>query len=203
MNVRNDAGFVIMFWEFNEDSQSRMIFKPDFSNAKYTTFPMDGEFNALAMKTNKLVQNCEVANNTVKHFDCIQNYMTKQMGCKLPWWKSGDQNLMECSSNEDLENYIKLHIEILGGKRDPDLEEFGCLRKNCVEHSWRSWKMTSITNTSITAPYMKLGYTSILFGSLSDEVKIQLFSSQIQHSIFCLLRLILWKNTFCMIGPAF
>ena len=192
-----------MFWEFNEDSQSRMIFKPDFSNAKYTTFPMDGEFNALAMKTNKLVQNCEAANNTVKHFDCIQNYMTKQMGCKLPWWKSGDQNLMECSSNEDLENYIKLHIEILGGKRDPDLEEFGCLRKNCVEHSWRSWKMTSITNTSITAPYMKLGYTSILFGSLSDEVKIQLFSSQIQHSIFCLLRLILLKNTFCMIGPAF
>ena len=44
--------------------------------------------------------------------------------------------------------------------------------------------MTSITNTSITAPYMKQGYTSILFGSLSDEVKIQLFSSQIQHSIF-------------------
>ena len=192
-----------MFWEFNEDSQSRMIFKPDFSNAKYTTFPMDGEFNALAMKTNKLVQNCEAANNTVKHFDCIQNYITKQMGCKLPWWKSGDQNLMECSSNEDLENYIRLHIEILGGKRDPDLEEFGCLRKNCVEHSWRSWKMTSITNTSITAPYMKQGYTSILFGSLSDEVKIQLFSSQIQHSIFCLLRLILLKNTFCMIGRAF
>ena len=72
--MRNDAGFVIMFWEFKDDGQSRMIFKPDFSNAKYSTFPMDGEYNALEMKTNKWVQNCEEANNTVKHFDCIQNY---------------------------------------------------------------------------------------------------------------------------------
>ena len=166
-----------MFWEFKDDGQSRMIFKPDFSNAKYSTFPMDGEYNALEMKTNKWVQNCEEANNTVKHFDCIQNYMTKQLGCKLPWWKKGQESLMECSSNEDLENYINLHIEILGGKRDPDLEDFGCLRKNCIEHSWRSWKMTSITNTSITAPYMKQGFTSILFGSLSDEVKIQFLYS--------------------------
>eukprot|EP00093_Oithona_nana_P002212 02212.XXX_9129_8719_1 [CDS] Oithona nana genome sequencing. len=97
LNVRNDAGFVIMFWEFKDDGQSRMIFKPDFSNAKYSTFPMDGEYNALEMKTNKWVQNCEEANNTVKHFDCIQNYMTKQLGCKLPWWKKGDESLMECS----------------------------------------------------------------------------------------------------------
>ena len=95
--------------------------------------------------------------------------MTKIMGCELPWFKT-PENLRKCQSNEDLEKYMKLHIEILGKKHDKELENFGCMRKNCVENSWKSWKMTTITNTSITAAYMKPNYTSILFGAISDEV---------------------------------
>ena len=158
----------MMIWEFKDYGQSRLTFKPEWSNSKYTSFPMDGEYSAFKMKTNKWVHNCE-ANNTIRPFDCVQSYITQQLQCQLPWWKT-ETTLRECSSNEDLEKYMNLHLEILGGKRLPDLEEFGCLRKNCIEHFWKSWKMSSITNTSITAPYMKTGYTSILFGGISDEV---------------------------------
>ena len=55
LNIRNDAGLAIMFWDFKDPGMSKIVHSPDWKNAKYTTFPTNGEYNAFDMKSYRLM----------------------------------------------------------------------------------------------------------------------------------------------------
>ena len=46
------------------------------------------------------------------------------------------QELKQCNKSAELYQHIETYMKVLQRKLDQEVEDFGCLKKNCVENKW-------------------------------------------------------------------
>ena len=76
--------------------------------------------------------------NSLKITDCIDNFISEKMGCRLPWVKSTRRmKLNECSGTEKLKEFRNVSSSITSEKSKKALKRRGCLTPNCKKITWR------------------------------------------------------------------
>ena len=114
-------------------------------------------------------------NNDNKIFNCISEFIISKIDCNLPWMKNNMKASRNCSNTEDMENFFDVQIGIYKGQLETDLEDFGCLPKNCEMDWWVAETMTYfqsdvIQSNELFANYNYPNKTTFWFNQLSAEV---------------------------------
>ena len=122
------------------------------------------------------VENCDQKNEQ-KPFSCIQKFIASKLNCKWPWLEKYfyNETLKNCETVEELKYYLNVYNKVLRGDLNSELENFGCLTKNCIEYSWMTRKLLEMKTEDLlrnpnTAPLVKLNKTGFTFTILSNEV---------------------------------
>ena len=93
---------------------------------------MNFSFRYFDLKTiaSKKINNC--IEDPKEQFGCIMNFIASKMNCSIPWERQFySQKLALCESKEELQNYIKLKLDIYNLTYDRELSQ--CLKSKCFE----------------------------------------------------------------------
>ena len=94
----------------------------------------------------KYKKDCD-EDNQQKPFDCVNNFMQAKTGCDTT------RLLETCNSSQDLNHYFKVAKEVADGVKDNELEEFGCMQKNCDFYYWIPENKCPFDNLSLISIY--------------------------------------------------
>ena len=87
---------------------------------------------------NKSNYTCDEENS--KHFmDCMENYYSHKLGCKLPWALNSNirnDSMNLCKGKEKFKEYKNLAMNILKSEQRKELISEGCFMPNCLQRSW-------------------------------------------------------------------
>ena len=95
---------------------------------------------------NKSNYTCDEENS--KHFmDCMENYYSQKLGCKLPWalnnnLRNDSMNL--CKGKEKFKEFKNLAMNILKSEHSKELINEGCFMPSCMQRSWEVKKDNNI-----------------------------------------------------------
>ena len=157
-----------ILFEFSEKGNQNFNLNPDWLNYIYLTLPTNTEVSVFDFQRiyTKSIDDCD-ENNEIRKFDCIQRYLaTKQETCILPWLqKYSDKDLKLCQSGtKEARNNFNISFEILKRHLNKDLEDFGCLKKNCLQTSWKPEKLFTYKDP------IYVNTSKLLLTTLSDQV---------------------------------
>ena len=69
--------------------------------------------------------------------DCVDEFFVEEMQCRLPWTHHHDKiGLRNCQTENDLEVYRNLTIDITSTHLRQKLVKKGCFRPNCRQTTW-------------------------------------------------------------------
>ena len=71
---------------------------------------------------------------------CIKTFISKQLGCKPPWYDTGISNLDPCNGTKSLEDYKQIVKRIY---LDKALVK-ACYIENCQQYNWQSETMATV-----------------------------------------------------------
>ena len=130
------------FLQFHENGQSPYNYDFDDGQVFYLDpgFTLQVEFGQQTEThwLKKSNHNCNKENSSKKS-DCINAYLSKKLGCTLPWkseLESTFQSLDKCSGKEKFNEFINLSISILNSDVQKELRDEGCLNFNCIQRTW-------------------------------------------------------------------
>ena len=87
---------------------------------------------------NKSNYTCDEENS--KHFmDCVENYYSQKLGCKLPWALNNNirnDSLNLCKGKEKFKEFKDLAMNILKSEQSKRRINEGCFMPNCIQRSW-------------------------------------------------------------------
>ena len=87
---------------------------------------------------NKSNYSCD-EENSKRLMDCMENYYSQKLGCKLPWAlnnnvKNDSMNL--CKGKEKFKEFKNLAMNILKSDQSKELINEDCFKPNCMQRSW-------------------------------------------------------------------
>ena len=136
MFLLNTSGVSYYFVEFHE--KDKFIYLGDIpENHAFTNMErgMYGRGFLFELEKKKMIADCNPENG-FRNTSCIQKMIIQKMGCKVPWYESGN-GFRICNTTEDFEKFTKLRLNIYRGNQN--LKEFGCLpqKKDCQTRNWK------------------------------------------------------------------
>ena len=72
--------------------------------------------------------------------DCVENYYSQKLGCKLPWALNNNirnDSLNLCKGKEKFKEFKNLAMNILKSEQSKELINEGCFMPNCMQRSWK------------------------------------------------------------------
>ena len=128
--------------QFHQEANSPYLYK--FAQDQWFLFDTE---NLLKIEIGKQIETirinksnyiCDEENS--KHFmDCMENYYSQKLGCKLPWalnnnLRNDSMNL--CKGREKFKEFKNLAMNILKSDQRKELINEGCFMPNCLQRSW-------------------------------------------------------------------
>ena len=77
--------------------------------------------------------------NSKRFMDCMENYNSQKLGCKLPWALNNsirNDSMNLCKGKEKFKEYKKIAMNILRSEASKELIDEGCFIPNCKQRSW-------------------------------------------------------------------
>ena len=71
--------------------------------------------------------------------DCVENYYSQKLGCKLPWALNNNirnDSLNLCKGKEKFKEFKDLAMNILKSEQSKRRINEGCFMPNCIQRSW-------------------------------------------------------------------
>lgn len=166
--------FGVVVVEIKEDGQFQFNYKQDWKNMKFMTIPKDSEFIHMDKKSFRGIKDCDV-NNQQRSFYCIEDFIAQSLDCQLPWRQESNEKC-PLENSKLLNDFYETYNDVLLGKLDKQLEEFGCLKPNCIRNSWSLNTMATFDNQTLQnnpffASYLLENKTTFWFTSFEDEVR--------------------------------
>ena len=129
--------------QFHEEANSPYLYK--FAQDQWFLFDTE---NLLKIEIGKQIETirinksnyiCDEENS--KHFmDCMENYYSQKMGCKLPWTLNNNlrnDSMNLCKGKEKFKEFKNLAMNILKSEQSKELINEGCFMPNCMQRSWK------------------------------------------------------------------
>ena len=120
-----------------------------------------------------------VEDNSFSFKDCINEFISNQIGCSLPWIKTVIKK-RQCTSKQDLDMFRNLSIHLTSPKARGDISKNGCFKPNCRKRTWikneydETWyqfeENTTTLYINIPATATVLKRTEILLADMSTFV---------------------------------
>ena len=90
--------------------------------------------------------------NSKRFMDCMENYYSQKLGCKLPWALNNNirnDSMNLCKGKEKFKEFKNLAMNILKSEQSKQLINEGCFMPNCMQRSWtmKKDKTLSINKT--------------------------------------------------------
>ena len=126
-------------YERHEAGQSLYNYQFDLNNGYQYYRQGINQFNLVVpIETKTLKQRTHdcFEDNSMKKTKCIDEYITEQLNCSLPWNKP-HSNYGVCRGGENLMNFRAVHSKMNSKQGQLDLGEKGCLRPNCLQTRWK------------------------------------------------------------------
>lgn len=127
------------------------------------------------MKSFRGIKDCDES-NLQKPFYCVEDFIAQSLDCQLPW-RPNSSKKTSCSleSSQLLNDFYEISNDILLGKMNDKIQEFGCLKPNCIRNSWTLNTMATFDNQTLQnnpffASYLLENKTTFWFTSFVDEV---------------------------------
>ena len=143
--VKNDSRR--LYYVKHEYKQSQHNFEIDRSTSFQILYPKRGteeyliQTETTSLKTSQY--DC-IEDNSMLRKDCIDEFITNELQCNLPWILTQDQiGLRECQTEEDLKSYRNLSFEITSPILKQKLVNKGCFRPNCKQTTWTKNQFTN------------------------------------------------------------
>ena len=74
--------------------------------------------------------------NSMYITDCINEFYAKQLKCNLPWATKMDPDFKQCESEDELEQFRMLSVEITLPNLTDKIKDMGCFKPNCLQTTW-------------------------------------------------------------------
>ena len=87
---------------------------------------------------NKSNYSCD-EENSKRLMDCMENYYSQKLGCKLPWALNNNiknYSINLCKGKEKFKEFKNLAMNILKSEERKKLNNKGCFMPNCLQRSW-------------------------------------------------------------------
>ena len=130
--------FSSLFFDFKSSGQGSFNYIVDWENLWVTMIPSQTwNYYSFKMVSHKSVKDCDEKNQQ-KPFECVQRFLaSKKKFCTLPWLKKYTSGtICEKTESKEIKNYFDIYFQILNGKLDHELKNFGCLVQNCRQNTW-------------------------------------------------------------------
>ena len=166
--------------EFKARGQSTLNLNPDWENVMFVGAQNSMfSFYDFKIKSEKEVKDCD-SKNEYKSFECIQKYLASKVKCRFPWLKkyyNSQKSLKSCNTTEESKDLVETIFNILQRERDIELKEFGCLKTNCMETTWRPEFWFQANDELSENSYFEVnnGTTTLFFNQISNKASIQLY----------------------------
>ena len=95
---------------------------------------------------NKSNYTCD-GENSKRFMDCMENYYSQKLGCKLPWVLNNNirnDSMNLCKGKEKFKEFKNLAMNILKSEQSKELINEGCFMPNCMQRSWEVKKDNNI-----------------------------------------------------------
>ena len=181
MLIIDNSKFKQLMIEFN-NGQTTLNFNPDWERALYYNLPSKMEdFYDFTVNSNKQVTDCDTENKQ-NTFDCIEQFLASKIDCRFPWLDKrqfSKNNSKVCNKSEELKLHLEIQLKMYQRTLDDELIEFGCLKRNCLEKSWKPRHMFG-SESSLTGGN---GVPNPLFGHLNMTGKSAIMFTQISRQV--------------------
>ena len=87
---------------------------------------------------NKSNYSCD-EENSKRLMDCMENYYSQKLGCKLPWALNNNiknDSINLCKGKEKFKEFKNLAMNILKSDQRKELINEDCFKPNCMQRSW-------------------------------------------------------------------
>ena len=74
--------------------------------------------------------------NSMYLTNCINEFYAKQLKCNLPWATNMDPDLNHCESEDELEKFRMLSVEITLPNLTEKIKDMRCIKPNCLQTTW-------------------------------------------------------------------
>ena len=153
----------------HEKGQSKHSFQMDRSKSFQIYHKNKGYAEYLVQTETTLLKKSNydcVEDNSFSFKDCINEFISDQIGCNLPWAKSGD-GMRQCTIEQDLVLFRNVSIDLTSQESRRMISRKGCFKHNCRKTTWtknlydekwdNSWKneMVVYMNVPATATVMQ------------------------------------------------
>ena len=93
-----------------------------------------------------------------------------------PLKKYSSQELKQCNKSSELYQHIETYMKVLQRKLDQEVEDFGCLKKNCVENKWMAEIFTQqtydeLSGSPVYQAFTEEGKSGIILTMISNKVR--------------------------------
>ena len=141
------------------------------------------DFYDFTVNSNKQVTDCDTENKQ-ESFDCIEKFLASKIDCRFPWLDKrqfSKSNSKVCNTSAELKLHLEIQLKMYQRTLDDELTEFGCLKRNCLEKSWKPRHMYGFEiESSLT------GENSVpnpLFGHINMTGKDLIMFTQISRQV--------------------
>ena len=73
--------------------------------------------------------------NSFSFKDCMNEFISNQIGCSLPWTKTMPEK-RQCKTQQDLDIFRNLSTQLTSPKLQEIISKDGCFKPNCRKTSW-------------------------------------------------------------------
>ena len=150
---------------YNYDFDYRQVRWIDADKDLYVEFGQSTEIQHL----DKSRHNC-IKENTNKTPDCINKYLSKKLGCILPW--STNANKTTCDGKDKFQEFKNLSMSILKPEIKKELKNAGCFVPNCHK---RTWDIKS-TNVWPSQNFTKMSFSIFQNSKLTVKKEVELYT---------------------------
>ena len=162
----------MLIYEFSESGEGQLNKMLDFNAILFQSVEKISSYD-LSMVSMRQYKECNNLQNQ-KSFECVQKFLaSNSKTCLLPWLERYNNNkrLKICTNNtEELKHHVKLQYKILKRAIDAELENFGCMQKNCIVNKWKVTVMDK--NIEFDGLNLNNDTAMAVFSESSNQVRI-------------------------------
>ena len=128
--------------QFHQEADSPYLYK--FAQDQWLLFKTQ---NLLIIEIGKQIDTINInksnytcdEENSKRFMDCMENYYSQKLGCKLPWALNNNirnDSVNPCKGKEKFKEFKNLAMNILKSDQSKELINKGCFIPNCIQSSW-------------------------------------------------------------------
>ena len=112
--------------------------------------------------------------NSMYLTNCINEFYAKQLKCNLPWATNMDPDLNHCESEDELEKFRMLSVEITLPNLTEKIKDMRCIKPNCLQTTWtkkrneEQWATETNETMKLNCGSLRLQWQKTFKGKKSD-----------------------------------